>query len=128
MPTSSNSFMPMSTEANQEVCAIIKANLRILIRELGITQKRLAQQLGVATATMNDYCSGRRAPQATFFVELRKLYGIDINCPEAFFPPYISYSGIRPSDHGGLPDGIPAQGIWQILRNLLRLLSGHIQI
>ena len=79
MPTSSNSFMPMSTEANQEVCAIIKANLRILIRELGITQKRLAQQLGVATATMNDYCSGRRAPQATFFVELRKLYGIDIN-------------------------------------------------
>lgn len=79
MPMSSNSSMPMSTEANQEVCAIIAANLRILIREMGITQKRLAQQLGVATATMNDYCSGRRAPQATFFVELRKLYGIDIN-------------------------------------------------
>ena len=79
MPMSTNPTMPMSTEANQEVCAIIAANLRILISELGITQKRLAQQVGVATATMNDYCAGRRAPQATFFVELRKLYGIDIN-------------------------------------------------
>ena len=79
MSMSSKSSMPMSTEANQEVCAIIAANLRILIRELGITQRLLAEQVGVAAATMNDYCSGKRAPQATFFVELRKLYGIDIN-------------------------------------------------
>ena len=79
MSMSENPTMPMSTEANQEVCAIIASNLRTLIRELGITQRRLAQQVGVATATMNDYCAGRRAPQATFFVELRKLYGIDIN-------------------------------------------------
>ena len=79
MSMSSISSMPMSTEANQEVCAIIAANLRILIREMGITQRRLAEQIGVAPATMNDYCSGKRAPQATFFVELRKLYGIDIN-------------------------------------------------
>ena len=79
MSMSTNSSMPMSTEANQEVCAIIAANLRILISEMGITQKKLARQLGVAAATMNDYCSGRRAPQAPFFVELRKLYGIDIN-------------------------------------------------
>ena len=79
MSMSSNSSMPMSTEANQEVCAIIAANLRILIRELGITQRSLAEQVGVAAATMNDYCSGKRAPQAPFFVELRKLYGIDIN-------------------------------------------------
>ena len=79
MSMSENPTMPMSTEANQEVCAIIASNLRTLIRELGITQRRLAQQVGVATATMNDYCAGRRAPQATLFVELRKLYGIDIN-------------------------------------------------
>ena len=79
MSKSSDSFMPMSTEANQEVCAIIAANLKILLKELGITQKYLAEQVGVAAATMNDYCSGRRAPQAPFFVELRKLYGIDIN-------------------------------------------------
>ena len=65
MPMSSNSSMPMSTEANQEVCAIIAANLRILIREMGITQKRLAQQLGVATATMNDYCSGSNSENST---------------------------------------------------------------
>lgn len=79
MPMSTNSSTPGTTEANQEVCAIIATNLRILIREMGITQRRLADQVGVATATMNDYCSGRRAPQAPFFVELRKLYGIDIN-------------------------------------------------
>ena len=79
MSVSTNSSTPGTTEANQEVCAIIAANLRILIRETGITQRRLAEQVGVATATMNDYCSGRRAPQAPFFVELRKLYGIDIN-------------------------------------------------
>ena len=79
MSMSSTTSMPMSTEATQEVCAIIATNLRILIREKGITQRRLAQQVGIATATMNDYCSGRRAPQAPFFVELRKLYGIDIN-------------------------------------------------
>ena len=79
MPMSTNSSIPGTTEANQEVCAIIAANLRILIREMGITQRRLADQVGVAAATMNDYCSGRRAPQAPFFVELRKLYGIDIN-------------------------------------------------
>ena len=79
MTASSKSSMPMSAEANQEVCAIIAANLRTLIKEKGITQRKLAELVGVATATMNDYCSGRRAPQATFLVELRKLYGIDIN-------------------------------------------------
>ena len=71
--------MPMSTEANREVCSIISTNLRTLIRENGLTQRKLAEQLGIAPATMNDYCSGRRAPQATFLVELRKLYGINID-------------------------------------------------
>ncbi len=75
----SASAMPMSTEANQEVCSIIAANLKTLIRENGITQKKLAMDLGIACATLNDYCSGKRAPQATFLVELRKRYGIDIN-------------------------------------------------
>ena len=73
------SSMPMSTEANQELCSIISANLKTLIKENGITQKKLAEQIGIAPATMNDYCSGKRVPQATFLVELRKQYGIDIN-------------------------------------------------
>lgn len=73
------SIMPMSAEANQELCSIISTNLKTLIRENGLTQKKLADQVGVAPATMNDYCSGKRVPQATFLVELRKQFGIDIN-------------------------------------------------
>ncbi len=69
----------MSTEASRELCSVIAENLKTLIRENGLTQKRLAEQIGVAPATMNDYCSGKRVPQATFLVALRKLYGIDIN-------------------------------------------------
>lgn len=79
MSAVSTSSMPMSTESNQEVCSIIAANLKTLIAENGITQRELARQVGVAKATMNDYCAGKRAPQATFLVELKKLYGIDIN-------------------------------------------------
>ena len=71
--------MPMSTESSQEVASIIGSNLRKLIRENGITQKHLAEQLGVAAATMTDYCNGKRVPQATFLVELRKHYGVDLN-------------------------------------------------
>ena len=71
--------MPMSTESVQEVASIIGSNLRKLIRENGITQKHLAEQLGVAAATMTDYCNGKRVPQATFLVELRKHYGVDLN-------------------------------------------------
>lgn len=71
--------MPMSTESVQEVASIIGSNLRKLIRENGITQKYLAEQLGVAAATMTDYCNGKRVPQATFLVELRKHYGVDLN-------------------------------------------------
>lgn len=71
--------MPMSAESVQEVASIIGSNLRKLIRENGITQKHLAEQLGVAAATMTDYCNGKRVPQATFLVELRKHYGVDLN-------------------------------------------------
>lgn len=71
--------MPMSTESAQEVATIIGANLRKLIRENNITQKYLAEQLGVAPATMTDYCNGKRVPQATFLVELRKHYDVDLN-------------------------------------------------
>ena len=75
----STSIMPMSAEANQELCTIIAANLKTLIKDNGITQRELADQIGIAQATLSDYCSGKRVPQATFFVELRKRFGIDIN-------------------------------------------------
>ncbi len=73
------SVMPMSAEADQELRSTISANLKTLLSTRKITQKYLAEQTGVSPATMNDYCSGKRVPQATFLVELRKLYGIDIN-------------------------------------------------
>ena len=47
--------MPMSTESVQEVASIIGSNLRKLIRENGITQKHLAEQLGQTTVTANVY-------------------------------------------------------------------------
>ena len=75
----STSIMPMSAEANQELCKIISENLKTLIKDNGITQRELADQIGIAQATLSDYCSGKRVPQATFFVELRKRFGIDIN-------------------------------------------------
>ncbi|MDO5133470.1 MAG: helix-turn-helix transcriptional regulator [Eubacteriales bacterium] len=74
-----SAYMPMSNESASEVASIIGNNLRKLIKENGITQRHLAEQLGVAPATMTDYCTGKRVPQATFLVELRKLYGIDLN-------------------------------------------------
>lgn len=69
----------MNTMSDQDVCAVIKTNLKTLLKMQNITQKTLAEQVGVSPSTMNDYCSGKRVPQATLLVQLRKLYGIDLN-------------------------------------------------
>ena len=64
---------------NQDLGAIISANLKRLIAQNGITQRDLAEQLGVAAASMTDYCKGRRIPNVEFFVSLKNLYNISID-------------------------------------------------
>lgn len=64
---------------NQDLEKIISANLKRLIAQNGITQKDLAEQLGVAAASMTDYCKGRRIPNVEFFVSLKNLYDISID-------------------------------------------------
>ena len=58
---------------------IIAANLKELLRVNRVTQKELADKMGLAPATMSEYCKGRRIPGAEFFVLLKNLYGISID-------------------------------------------------
>lgn len=63
----------------QEMCSVISSNLKKLIAQQNTTQKELAQKLGVAPASMTDYCKGRRIPNIEFFMSLKKHYGISID-------------------------------------------------
>lgn len=70
------------TSANNEttdLTSIISSNLRKLINEQKTTQKELADKLGVAPASMTDYCKGRRVPNVEFLVSLKNLYDISID-------------------------------------------------
>lgn len=58
---------------------VIAGNLRALIKRNGLTQKDLAEELGVAEATMTDYCKGRRLPGLEFLFTLKSLYNIDLD-------------------------------------------------
>ena len=71
----------MDTRSNtpQDLTAIVSANLKRLIAQNGTTQKELAEQLGIAAASMTDYCKGRRLPGAEVLVSLKELYGISID-------------------------------------------------
>lgn len=69
--------LPMDN--NQDLGSIISANLKRLIAQNHINQKELADKLGVAAASMTDYCKGRRIPSVEFFVSLKNLYDISID-------------------------------------------------
>ena len=58
---------------------VIAGNLRTLIKRNGLTQKDLAEQLGVAEATMTDYCKGRRLPGIEFLFMLKNTYNIALD-------------------------------------------------
>ena len=58
--TTNNQSHGKALDAYQDLGSIISANLKRLIAKNGITQKDLAEQLGVAAASMTDYCKGRR--------------------------------------------------------------------
>ena len=63
----------------QELYDTVAGNLRKLIERNDLTQRELADQVGVAAATMSDYCKGRRLPTVEFLVELKKRYDISID-------------------------------------------------
>lgn len=74
---SNNHLQPV--DSNQDLGSIISSNLKRLIAQNKTTQKELADKLGVAAASMTDYCKGRRVPNVEFFVSLKNLYDISID-------------------------------------------------
>ena len=66
-------------EAQRELYDTVAGNLKKLIERNDLTQRELADQVGVAPATMTDYCRGRRLPTVEFLVELKKRYDISID-------------------------------------------------
>ena len=72
-----NHFQP--ADSSQDLGSIISSNLKRLISQNKTTQKELAERLGVAAASMTDYCKGRRIPNVEFFVALKNLYDISID-------------------------------------------------
>jgi transcriptional regulator with XRE-family HTH domain len=50
-----------------------------LLKQTRLTQKEMARKLGVAPASMTDYCKGRRLPNMEFFVALKEQFGISID-------------------------------------------------
>lgn len=65
--------------AFREPGEIISSNIRRLIEQNRTTQKALAEELGIAAASMSDYCKGRRIPNVEFFILLKERYGISID-------------------------------------------------
>ena len=74
-----NQNIHQPVDSNQDLGSIISSNLKRLISQNGTTQKELADKLGVAAASMTDYCKGRRIPNVEFFVSLKNLYDISID-------------------------------------------------
>lgn len=77
--------------APQDLAELVSSNLKKLIAQNDITQKELAEMIGVAPASMTDYCKGRRLPSLDFFVALKKHF--DINLDE-FLTKSISSSAV----------------------------------
>ena len=63
----------------QDLCRVVADNLKKLIARNHITQRELAEQVGVTAASMTDYCKARRLPTVEFFFALKKLYGVSID-------------------------------------------------
>ncbi len=65
----------------QELKKIVAENLQNFLKQNSITQKGLAETLGIATASINDYLnlSKPTIPPAEFFVAMKNNYGINID-------------------------------------------------
>lgn len=84
---------PAVTSNTQALLRIVSNNLQKLIKEQGLTQRKLAEKLGIAAASMSDYCKGKRLPTVEHLAILKKLYGISI---DDFLTAEISPAAITP--------------------------------
>ncbi len=84
---------PAATSNTQALLRIVSNNLQKLIKEQGLTQRKLAEKLGIAAASMSDYCKGKRLPTVEHLAILKKLYGISI---DDFLTAEISPAAITP--------------------------------
>ena len=74
-PPAVTTYTPPSTE---QLARIASSNMLRLLKQTRLTQKEMARKLGVAPASMTDYCKGRRLPNMEFFVALKEQFGISI--------------------------------------------------
>lgn len=73
-----NNGIPQET-SEDAVREITAANLKQLISDKGISQKKLAEMTDYAPASITDYLSGKRIPPVHFFIKLKNLYGISLD-------------------------------------------------
>ena len=75
-PPAVTTYTPLSAE---QLARIASSNMLRLLKQTRLTQKEMAKKLGVAPASMTDYCKGRRLPNMEFFVALKEQFGISID-------------------------------------------------
>ena len=66
-------------EKMQPIADNIAANLKRLIAQNKTTQKKLADKLDIAPASMTEYCNARAIPSVRIFIELKERYNINID-------------------------------------------------
>lgn len=69
----------VSAKNDEELTAIVTANLKSLIEQNGLTQKELAEKVGFCEAAVCRYFRGNQFPPIDFLFNLKKLYGISID-------------------------------------------------
>ncbi len=101
-----NNIINPNAKTERDLTEIFSENLKHLMDEKGITQKELADELGVAGATMTDYCNGRRLPKLEVLHALTTKYEITIDdiLREGFSVSGISGYGRRTTISGDLLD------------------------
>ncbi|MBP7359601.1 MAG: helix-turn-helix transcriptional regulator [Prevotella sp.] len=52
--------------------------IRVILAEKEITNRWLAEQMGVANMTVSRWCTNRIQPSMTQFVEISKILNVDI--------------------------------------------------
>ena len=56
--------------------------IKAYMEERGIKQKKIADDIGVSAATMNEICKGKRRVEATEYFDICKALGVSLD----FFP------------------------------------------
>lgn len=116
---------PIPLDPTPALCGIVSGNLRQLIADCGISQKKLAEQTGIAPASMTDYCNGKRLPSLAFLYTLKEKYGISIDD----FVTKSIHPVIQPAARSGpLPEGadpaVPEGGVGRLQRETCRKYCG----